>query len=240
MSNSKKFTYCTIAIGETYLNSAIDIANSLNKYSNNHHVLIVTDKDCKNFKNTTFVKIPNEYVLFIRDVFNYMLKFYPLYLSSKLEYDYVIFIDADWRIKETYNEEGVNLMLKYMNDNDLDILFERPHGIGEGKHDGVNCFWYHKIDFYKLKETDEYDKGHVCNEQFIVFRKNNKFNLFTEKFKELYEISTKSELWPFAEGLEMGMSMAYSDMNYDFIGWQYFVKNMFEFNSKDGGLNIKF
>jgi hypothetical protein len=240
MINNRRLIYCTIAIGDEYLKSAIDIATTLNKYSDTHHILIVTDKEYENFKNTSFVKIPNEYVLFIKDVFNYMLKFYPLYLSNRLEYDYVIFIDADWRVRETYNKDSVDSMLGYMEDKQLDILFERPHGIGKGKYDGINCFWYHKIDFYKLKETNEYDEGHVCNEQFIVFKKNDKFNLFVNKFKELYKISTDAELWPFAEGLEIGMSMAHSKMKYDFIGWQHFVKEMYEFNSKDGGLNIRF
>ena len=240
MSNIQNYLFCTVAVGDEYLKSSINFAKKLNKTSKNHHTLIVTDKKNKNFKNTTFIQIPDNHVLFIRDVFNYMLKYYPLYISNEMNYDYIIYVDADWRIRDSYDSSNIESMLKYMSDNNIDMLFERPHGIGHGKHDGVNCFWYHKIDFYKLKETDIYDSGHVCNEQFMVFKKNEKFDIFVNKFKELYEISTKSELWPFAEGLEIGMSMAISKMKYDFVGWQYYVRELFEFNSKDGGLNFRF
>lgn len=240
MDKKCNLIYCTIAIGEQYLNSAIKMAESLNQYSDNHNMLIVTDKNINNFKNTHFVKIPDTYVLFIQNIFNYMLKFYPMYLANKLNYDYIIFIDADWRIKSSYNKDNVNSLLDYMEKNNFDILFERPCNIGIGKKDDINCFWKHKVDFYNLKETNEYDDGHVCNEQFIVFRKNEKFNLFVNKFKELYELSTDAKLWPFAEGLEIGMSMAYSKMKYDYLGWQNYLRGMFEFNTKDEKLYIRF
>jgi hypothetical protein len=239
MDNSK-ILYCTIAVGDYYLDSAINIAESLNKYSNNHHMLIVSDINNNPINNTTFKKIPENQIIFIRNNFNYMMKYYPLYLANEMEYDYIIFLDADWRIRDTYDGLKVKSMFQYMVENNYDMFFERPHGIGIGKHDGINCFWQHKIDFYKLKETNIYDSGHVCNEQFMVFKKNEKFNLFVNKFKELYEISSNAGLWPFAEGLEIGMSMAHSKMKCDWLGWVRYLSNMFEFNSKDGGLNIRF
>jgi hypothetical protein len=232
--------YCTIAIGYEYLESAKRIAETLNTMSNTHHMLIVTDGEETPIKNVTFEKITEEHILFTRDGFNYMMKHYPLYLSSKLDYKHIIFIDADWRVTKNYDESKVKLMTQYMDDNNFDMFFERPHQIGQGKHQLDKCFWSHKIDFYKLKETDEYDNGHVCNEQFMVFKNNEKFNLFTNKFKELYEISSREGLWSFAEGLEIGMSMAYSKMNYNWIGWSTYLKNMFEFNSKGGDLYIRF
>jgi hypothetical protein len=232
--------YCTVAIGDEYLDSAKKILETLNNVSNTHHMLIVTDKEELPLKNATFEKVSEKHILFIRNGFNYMMKHYPLYLSRKLGYNHIIFIDADWRVTKNYDESKIKLMTQYMDENNFDMLFERPHGIGLGKHQGISCFWQHKIDFYKLKETDEYDNGHVCNEQFMVFKNNEKFDLFVNKFKELYEVSSKEELWPFAEGLEIGMSMAYSKMKYDWLGWGYYLKGMFEFNSKNGGLNIRF
>lgn len=235
-----KILYCTIAVGDYYLESAINISKKLNQYSNNHHMLIVSNIQNEFIKNTTFVVTPENQKIFINNGFNYMMKYYPLYLASEMVYDYIIFIDADWRIRDTYDSSKINSMIQFMNDNEYDMFFERPHKIGHGKHNGINCFWQHKIDFYKLKETDKYDSGHVCNEQFMVFKKNEKFNLFVNKFKELYEISSKANLWPFAEGLEIGMSMAHSNMKCDWLSWGKYISGMFEFNSKDGGLNIRF
>ena len=235
-----KYLYCTIAVGESYFNSALNFAEKLNHVSNSHHMLIVTDLDGNSIPNTTFYKLPNQETKFINGVFNYMLKHYPIKIANQMDYDYIIFVDADWRVRSEYDNKKIEDMLEYMNQNGYDLFFERPHNIGKGKHDGIECFWNHKIDFYKLKETNIYDKGHVCNEQFLVFKKNEKLKLFVDKFEELYKIGTKAKIWPFAEGLEMGMSMAYADMNFEYISWMRFVRDMFEFNSRDGGLNIRF
>jgi hypothetical protein len=235
-----KYLYCTIAVGEKYLNSAKEISRRLNEKSENHHFLIVTDKPEENYENTTFVGIPKEQVVFIRNEFNYCLKYYPLYLAKDMEYNNIIYIDSDWRIKDEYDEAGVMNMLNFMNENEYDILFERPHTIGAGKFDGRECFWGHKRDFYNIMETNEYDEGHVCNEQFIVFKKNDKFNVFIEKWKELYQIAANAELWAFAEGTEIGMSMAVAKLKYSIITWEKYIKHMYEFTSKDGGISIKF
>jgi len=232
--------YCTIAVGDYYLNSAKEMSKVLNEKSQNHHFLIVTDKPEENYDNTTFVNIPEDQVVFINDGFNYCLKYYPLYLAKDMEYEHIIFIDSDWRIKEKYDENGVISMFEFMNKNNFDILFERPHTIGAGKFDGRDCFWGHKRDFYKLMDTTEYDLGHVCNEQFIVFKKNDKFNVFIEKWKELYEISAENKLWPFAEGTEIGMSMAHAKLNFSYATWEHYLRGMYEFTSKDGGISIKF
>ena len=240
MSNFQNYTYCTIAVGEFYLNSAIQFAKDLNKHSKNHNFLIVTDGEFDPINNTTFVKIPEEYVSFVGESFNYMLKFLPLYILNKSNFEYLIYIDSDWRIRDNYNETNLKNLFEYMNKNNLDVFFERPHSIGAGKRNLSSCFWRHKIDFYGLNDTDVYDGGHVCNEQFLVFRKNKKFDIFINKFKDLYEISTKGKIWPFAEGVEIGMSMAYSEMKYDYYGWQFYVREIFEFNSKDGTLYVRF
>lgn len=235
------YTYCTIAVGDSYLESAKNFAKKLNNFSNNHHMMIVTNTNGHNeiIPNTTIHKIQDDIILFIKNDFNYMTKYYPIELSINLLYDFIIFVDADWRVKDTYKEINILNMFSFMNTNNLDMLFERPHHIGGGKHDGKQCFWYHKIDFYKLLETDLYDDGHVCNEQFMVFKNTYKLKTFIDKFKELYKISTEAELWPFAEGLEIGMSMSHAKLATSW-DWNHYVRNMFEFNSRDGGLNTRF
>lgn len=235
-----KYLYCTIAIGETYFNSAKNFAENLNQRSNNHHMLIVTDKTYAPIENTTIKILPDDKIVFTSGCFNYNLKYYPLFLANQMDYDYIIFVDADWRITDNYDESGVESMFNFMGENNYDMLFERPHRIGDSKLNGRECIFYHKIDFYDLLNTDVYDDGHFCNEQFIVFRKNDKFNIFVHKWEELYLKAAKANLWAFAEGLEIGMSMAYSKMSGCYIAWERFVKGMFEFNSRDGGLLIRF
>jgi hypothetical protein len=236
-----KHLYCTVAVGDYYLNSAIKMAKKLNEKSDTHHFLITTNIDIKEIiPNTTIKLIPDGEKLFIGDCFNYMLKYYPLYLASEMDYDHIIFIDADWRIRDFYDQDKIKILLNHMDSQEYDIFFERPYNIGAAKIEGRECIFHHKIEFYDLLNTTQYDEGHMCNEQFILFKNNDKFKVFINKLKELYIISTAKNLWPFAEGLEMGMSMATAKMKVLWDGWHRNIENMYEFNSKDGGLSVKF
>lgn len=234
-----KYLYCIIAIGEKYFVSAKNLANKLNTFSNNHHVLIISDKTDISIKNATILKIPDDKVIMSGGFFNYNLKYYPILIASQMDCEYIIHIDADWRIRDEYDPSGVDEMLNYMNKNSYDILFERPHNIGTGKID-KGCFWNHKKSFYNLLDTTEYDSGHVCNEQYIVFKNNDKLKVFINKWEELYYKSSEANLWGFAEGVEIGMSMAFAKMAGSYKTWESFVRNMYEFNNVSGELFVRF
>jgi hypothetical protein len=235
-----KYTFCTIAIGEKYLLSALQLAEQLNKVSNKHHLLIVSDDVNYNIDNVTMVKIPNDKKLFTSKIFNYNLKYLPIKYSSELDFDYVIFIDADWSLSDNYDQEKIDSVLNFMETNNYDFCFERPHLIGHGKHDEVSIFWKHKRDFYDLKNTNEFDDGHVVNEQFMIFKNNEKLKTFSSLWESLCERSSESDLWAFAEGVEMGMSASHSKMTYEYYGWQRILNDCFTFNSVCGNLYIKF
>ena len=246
---SKKHLYCTIAVGEKYFNSALTIASMLNQFATNHHFLIVTDSKSLDIisrlwtlplPNTTIEVLSDDKVLFFGTTcFNYMLKYYPMYKASELDYEYVIYIDSDWRIRPTYDQNNIDALFEFMEKEEYDVIFERPYWVGDAKNGGRECVFYHKIDFYKLLETTEYDEAHMCNEQILAFKNNDKFKIFVNKFKELHDISTEAKLWPFAEGLEMGMSMITAKMKFTWGGF-HLLKNMYEFYAQDGGLHIRF
>jgi hypothetical protein len=152
----------------------------------------------------------------------------------------VIFIDADWSIGEEYNIEKVHNLLKFMDDNNYDFCFERPHLIGDGKlHDNL-IFWKHKRDFYDLLNTTEFDDGHVVNEQFLIFKNNDKLNKFAYFWELLCDKASDNNLWAFAEGVEIGMSSSYSKMRYEYYGWQKILNNCFIFKSLDGTVYKRF
>lgn len=235
--------YCTIAIGEEYVNSVIEFAKRLNDRSKDHHILIATDKEYEVIDNVTYTLLPEDAVLFTTNsgIFNYNLKYYPLFIANQMDYDHVIFFDSDWRILDGYDEQKIVNLLTFMDEQGYDMFFERPHTIGAGKHDGHNCFWRHKRDFYNLLDTDEYDTGHVCNEQFMVFKNNEKFDVFVKKWEELCNIASKNNLWGYAEGVEIGMSTVTAKMNCAHNRyWEHLVRSMFEFTSRSGGEYIRF
>ena len=134
------YAFCTIAIGEEYLQSAINFANKLNEFSDEHHYVIITKGDTPAIQNTTFVQIPVNQPLFIQNIFNYNLKYLPIKISSELGFEYIFFVDSDWKLENEFSTKKINTVISFMETNNYDMLFERPHSIGEGKHDKDNCF----------------------------------------------------------------------------------------------------
>jgi hypothetical protein len=223
-----KYVYCTIAIGEKYFKSSVEFAKELNKKSKSHKVLIVTDQKPKKIKNCEIIKSPKELTLFYPNgCFNYNLKYFPIKLASELDNDVVIYFDADWIVSPDYKEVKLFNFLNWFNSSEYDFCFERPHGIN-GKHSWDTCFWRHKIEPYKLMETDKYDSGHVCNEQFLVFKNNEKLKIFVDAWDKRDKFSVSIELWPFAEGLEIGMSSIDADMKFTWNGF-HFLNSCFKF-----------
>jgi len=235
----KKYTYCTIAIGEFYYKSAIQFAEKLNEISNTHKVLIVTDQETKKIENCEIVKIPNDSILFYPNgCFNYNLKYYPIKLLSESDNDFVIYIDSDWTVGSEYDENKIQRFLTEVYNGGFDFIFERPSYI-IGKNDFNTCFWRHKIDIYGLMSTDKYDHGHVPNEQFLVFRVTEKLKKFVDKWEELNKICIETKTNPFAEGLEIGMSAVESDMSWSW-GYLNIMSECFSFMAKNGQYYSRF
>lgn len=227
-----KYTFCTIAIGDRYLDSALTLSEKLLQIDENSHMIIVTDEDYENKSNVSFYKLPSTKKLFLKNFFNYNLKYYPIKLSVDMDFEFIIFIDSDWVIENNLTLKNLDSLFNYMEKNNFDFLFERPHKIGDGKrNDG--CFWKHKLDFYKLNETDEFDDGHVVNEQFLVFKNSEKIKVFIKAWEDLEIKASEGNLWAFAEGVEIGMSMVKANLSYCFYNWFHHVKNCFSFRTKD-------
>lgn len=224
------YIYCTIAIGEKYYISALNFAKKLNEVSKNHKVLIITDHDILDIDNCIIQEIPENLTKFYPNgCFNYNLKYYPIKIASEFNYNVIMYFDADWIINPNYDESKIDLFLDYFTKSNNDFLFERPHGI-IGKHDWDTCFWRHKIEAYNLMGTTKYDNGHVCNEQFLVFKNNDKLKVFVDSWDYRDKYSLSINLHPFAEGLEIGMSSIDANMNFDWNGF-HFLKSCFMFYS---------
>jgi hypothetical protein len=210
----KTYVYCTVAIGESYFNSACEFAKKLNEKSNEHKVIIVTNQPKVKIKNCTFVSIPKKLTLFYPNgVFNYNLKYYPIKIANNKKFDYIFYFDADWKVSDYYEKEKIHNLILDMELSNVDFSFERPHFIG-AKREWDNCFWRHKIEPYKLMETDFYDNGHVCNEQFLAFKNNEKLKVFVDAWDNRDKFSIENNIWPFAEGLEIGMSSIDAGMKF--------------------------
>ena len=128
-----------------------------------------------------------------------------------------------------------------MNQNpDIDFYFERPHSIGTSKLNlDNNCFWKHKISPYRLLETTKYDNAHVCNEQFMIFKNNEKLERFVESWSEKNQFCIENNVWTFAEGVEIGMSYVDAGMAVRYTNFST-INDCFEFNDISGNLHVRF
>lgn len=231
-----RYTYTTLAIGENYLSRAKQFSIDLYKKKYNFSRVIVSDIEDLDIPNTHLIKPPKNTIYSICNYFNYNLKYLAIKAAYELDTDYIIYVDADWEIFNHYHPSKID---KFLDNNHLDFYFERPHLIGTSKNDLNNCFWQHKIEPYKLFNTNTYDHAHVCNEQFLIFKKSTKLKVFIDAWEYRNQFGIDNNIWAFAEGVEIGMSSVDAGLNSQYTFFSE-INNCFKFNDVSGNSYIRF
>lgn len=231
--------YTTLAVGEKYLNAALDFSNKL--YVKDPGLRRIVVSDINNIDvppNTTIVPLEDNSAINVCNAFNYNLKYQAIKACVSWDAKYIIYTDADWILSDHYDS---NKIYKFLDENspDIDFFFERPHQIGHSKHNWNECFWRNKIEPYQLLATDKYDKAHVPNEQFMLFKNSSKLDLFVSSWKQKNDFCVQNNVWTFAEGVEIGMSAVDAEM---LTQWStfYTISHCFEFYSVLGQHYIRF
>jgi hypothetical protein len=154
-----KYIFTTLAVGDSYVRNA---SKCYTAYSNkcSADFNITTNELCE-------VGSKVNLDLFKLDRYDDGNPGFAFYLNLKVlslkycldkGYDYVIYNDADWRIRDNFNEDKLFDLFKYMEDKNLDFLFERPSKIGSHKGDMSNCFFERKLYDYRYR-IGSHDKG---------------------------------------------------------------------------------
>jgi hypothetical protein len=236
-----KYIFTTLAIGESYLENA---SKCYTEYS---------DKCSADFNITTnenyIVGSKVNLDLINLDRYHDDLPGFSFYLNLKVlslkycldkGYDYIIFNDADWRMRPNFSEEKMFGLFEFMERNQIDFVFERPAKIGEHKKDLQNCFFDTKLYDYNVFEHSKWDEAHVVNEQFMVFRNNWKFRYFVRRWEEFLWYSIHNNIRNYPDGFDIGVSALEAEMNWDWNSFRGFIPNCFEFHDKSGNLHIRF
>lgn len=236
-----KYIYCSLAIGQKYFNSARQFSIDLYNKNIDFTRVIVSDILDDSIPNTIIIPPPTNVVLSVCNAFNYNLKylaFKAVKENISTRYEYIIYTDADWRIRAEYE---ANKIQNFLNNHstDIDIFFERPHIIGTSKYDDWGCFWKHKIQPYNLLNTNKYDSSHVPNEQFLIVKNTDKLSNFINYWSDKNSFCIDNNVWTFAEGVEIGMSYTEAEMVAQWTNF-YDIHNCFEFNDVSGNLHIRF
>jgi hypothetical protein len=200
--------------------------------------IIVSDIEAEYPSNTKIIKVENNTQFTVCNTFNYNLKYLAIKEAINFDSKYIIFTDADWIISSGYDKAKIMQFLEENNE-EIDFFFERPHTIGDSKRDWNNCFWRHKIEPYGLMDTHKYDKAHVCNEQFMIFKNNSKLKDFVNFWSSRNQFCIDKNIWTFAEGVEMGMSAIDAGMNSEWSSFRT-IENCFEFYDICGGHYTRF
>lgn len=236
-----KYIFTTLAIGDSYLENASECYSEYSqKCSADFNITTNTIIDTRPKVNLDIIKLDSYddgnpgFSFFLN------LKVLSLKYCLNKDYDFIIYNDADWRIRENFDEKNLLSMFSYMEDNNLDFLFERPAKIGDHKRDMSNCFFDRKLKDYDVLDHSKWDEAHVVNEQFLVFRNSWKFKYFVSRWEQFLWYTIHNNIRNYPDGFEIGVSALESEMKWDWNSFRHFLPNFFEFYDKAGNLHIRF
>jgi len=130
-------------------------------------------------------------------------------------FDYLIFCDGDWDIYDEFDENKLINMFKFMDENQIDFCFERPAKIGEYKKNNYqDCFFMEKIFDYGVDKHNLWDESEVVNEQFLVFKNNEKLMIFAQKWEQMLWYTIANNIRNYPDGFEIGISALESKMKH--------------------------
>lgn len=236
-----KYIFTTLAIGDSYLENASKCYSEYSqKCSADFNITTNTIIDTHPKVNLDIIKLDSYddgnpgFSFFLN------LKVLSLKYCLNKDYDFIIYNDADWKIRENFDEKNLLNMFSYMEDNNLDFLFERPAKIGDHKRDMINCFFDRKLKDYGVLDHSKWDEAHVVNEQFLVFRNSWKFKYFVNRWEQFLWYTIHNNIRNYPDGFEIGVSALESEMKWDWNSFRNFLPNFFEFYDKAGNLHIRF
>jgi hypothetical protein len=246
-----KYCYTTLAIGNSYEKSGIKLFSELKERTKFADFYITTtNRENELEMSNDFINwdIIDEVPLYSKTLktFNYNLKSLSLKPFAKYTeinedfYDFVIYIDSDWSVNDKFEESKFLTLFEYMNENDIDMVYERPGLVKDHKKD-PNSFVGNKLTQYGARDHTKWDNANVMNEQFAVYKNNWKFRYYITRWEHFLWYSIINDIANFGEGLEMGISALESEMNIAPINNLYHIINeVFYFYNHNGVKFIRY
>jgi hypothetical protein len=238
-----KYCFTTLAIGDSYEELGISLFSELkNRTEFADFSITTTNHNLQLEESNNFIKwdIMDESPLYARtlNTFNYNLKslsLKPFIKCNEIEtepYEFVVYVDADWLVNDKFEESKFLSLFEYMNENDVDMIYERPGLVRDHKKD-PNSFVKHKLDYYGAHDHTKWDEANVVNEQFAVYRNNWKFRYYVRRWEQFLWYSIRNDIGNFGEGLEMGICALESEMNIEPVNnvWDIINEVFYFYNS---------
>jgi hypothetical protein len=236
-----KYIFTTLAVGESYLNNASKCYTEYSEKCSADFNITTNEKcDVGSKVNLDLIKLDKYHDNGVGFTFFLNLKVLSLKYCLDKGYDYIIYNDADWRMRENFKEDNLFKLFDKMEEENIDFVFERPSKIGDHKSDMTNCFFDRKLKDYHVFEHTKWDEAHVVNEQFMIFKNTWKFRYFVRRWEEFLWYSIHNEIRNYPDGFDIGVSALEAEMKWDWNMFRGFLPDSFEFHDKAGNLHIRF
>ena len=244
-----RYCFVTLAINEPYESNVVNLFKDLrDKTTQCDFFVTTTNPNYPEIGDRVHINVIDPPSLYsFSTLFYYNLKCLSLKHVVTYEkeiglhkYDYVIYIDSDWSIGDSFSEERLTGMLGFLEENEFDFGFERPATIGGGKENMDSCFFKHKIHDYNVLEHNKWDDAEVVNEQFLVFKNSSKFRFFVQRWEQFLWYSVANSINNFSEGFEIGISALEADMKHVHSFFHTFMPDCFAFYNSSGVRHAKF
>jgi len=253
-----RYFFTTLAVNEPYFKKSLEFYISLHNKTNNGFFNITTSKnDLDRITENVGLTIEKLYEQYPRlkittieslnkrfefplemeghgFIFNLNLKVLSIKaaLLSGENFDYLIFCDGDWGIYDGFDENKLFNMFNYMDENKIDFGFERPAKIGDyKKNNWHDCFFMEKVIDYGVDKHNLWDEAEVVNEQFLVFKKNEKLMVFEQKWEQMLWYTIANNIRNYPDGFEIGVSALESGMTHSWVPLRI-LSNCFYFYPK--------
>lgn len=236
-----KYAIVTLAVNTPYFDKAYRHYKEIsNRFSGDF--IITTDVQASNVENVHInnIKFNSYKTSHGYQPFLFNLKSLAFKAALDKGYDFILYIDSDWKILPDLTENILQEAFKTMNKFHLDLIFERPAEIGGARENPTQSFFKNKLDDYHALEHTKWDKAHVMNEQIFLIKNSWKFRYFVNRWEQFLHYSIYNNIWNYAEGFEAGISAMEAEMKSDYHLFKGIFKSCFEFYDKTNKRYIRF
>lgn len=236
-----KYAIVTLAVNSSYFDTVYKHYQKISKRFSGDFI-ITTDIQADDIDNVHIntIKFDSYKTTHGYQPFLFNLKSLAFKATLDKGYDFVLYIDSDWKILSNLTDEVLFDAFKTMNKHGLDLIFERPAQIGGARKNPSESFFKNKLESYHALEHNKWDNAHVMNEQIFLVKNSWKYRYFVNRWEQFLHYSIYNNIWNYAEGFEAGISALEAEMKWDYNFFKSMFKSCFEFYNKSNEKYIRF
>lgn len=208
----RRIVFVTLAIGDTYIEQALTLIQSVLKFTSSD-IYLITDKteECKNHVNyfgdrlkiidvTTY----ENYKSHIKEKFNYHLKCIAIDMVAKITSVPIIYTDAD-----TFIFGWDKSLSRYINSLENSIMCRFREKVSDNT--SMARFIPEKAKLHNVDYTTIHSQ--LAMENIMVITRGKETDKFLKEWKRISDYSIQQDLDPFIEAFELALAIHNTGFN---------------------------